>query len=300
MNSLRFSQAVTDPSISRAFLTILLTVLCLLFGNGKSNAGQQPTNTSTSAAIPSKREGTAGRVRVAEGEYKVLDDDGIGPYLPAVYGFSESWTLWRLADGSFEVEGTRRYRSPSYESHNNEFSIHLSPEFRVLDLREFRKLRWRPDSGPLSCDFLPGGIACTSNAKDATHNVSLNLSMKEPFGFMWPISAFSLGSITRYAAHDSRKATPVELVRVEEASRSDPALATILSGDLKYIGEEKITFADRQWLADKFELKMPLHSPFMIWTSPQGLLLGFVSENNNKTLTQQGMKLVSFRQWKDF
>lgn len=297
MNSFRFSQAVTNTS-SRSCLAILLIALCLLFGNGKSNAGQQPANTS--AASISKEEGTTARVRVAEGEYKVLDDDGIGPYLPAIYGFSESWTLWRLADGSFEVDGTRSYRSPSYESHNNEFSVHLSPEFRVLGLKEFRKLRWRQDSGPLSCDFLSGKIACTSNAKDATQNVSLTLSMKEPFGFMWPISAFSLGSVTRYAVHEFGKATPVELVRVEEASRADPALATILSGDLKYLGQEKLTLADRPWLADKFELKMPLHSPFLIWTSAQGLLLGFAPENNNKTLTQQGMKLVSFRQWKDF
>ena len=81
-------------------------------------------------------EATANRVRVAEGEYKVLTKDGIGPFLPAVYGFSESWTLWRLADGTFEVNGTKSYRSPSYESHSVQFVAHLSSDFRVLQLKE--------------------------------------------------------------------------------------------------------------------------------------------------------------------
>jgi hypothetical protein len=117
---------------------------------------------------------------------------------------------------------------------------------------------------------------------------------------MWAISAFSLGSVTCSAVHEPKNVTPVELVRVEEASGADPVLATILSGEMKYIGQEDLFLAGRKWRADKFELKIPLHAPFVIWTSPQGLLLGFAPENNNKTLSEAGMQLVTFRQWQEF
>jgi hypothetical protein len=190
-----------------ASLRIALSAFYLLSVCQSSSAGESLSGMLAAQAVaaPSGAETTANRVRLAEGEYKVLTEYGIGPFLPAVYGFSESWTLSRLADGTLEVNGTRSYRSPSYESHSIQFVTHLSSDFRVLQLKEFRKLRWRHDSGPITCDFVPGKITCTSNAKDAAQNVSLNLSMKEPFGFMWPISAFSLGSVTHSAVHDPRR-----------------------------------------------------------------------------------------------
>ena len=96
----------------------------------------------------------SGSTRVAEGEYKVLSQAGIGSFDLAVYDFTESWTLWRLKNGTLEVTGTRNYRSPADEPHSDNFEAYLSDNFRVLKLREFRTLRWRPNSGPLSCDFL--------------------------------------------------------------------------------------------------------------------------------------------------
>ena len=302
MRLLAQSHTVTDLKSLRIPLNVFLPVLYLLLACQAANAGAplKCMLATQAVATPSNAEATTNRVRVAEGEYRVLTEDGIGPFLPAVYRFSESWTLWQLADGTLEVNGIRSYRSPSYESHSIQFVAHLSSDLRVLQLTEFRKLKWRYDSGPITCDFLPSKITCTSNAKDAAHNVSLNLSMKEPFGFMWPISVFSLSSVTRSAVHDPTKVTPVELVRVEEASRADPALATILSGEMKYIGQEDLSLAGRKWRAEKFELKVPLHAPFLIWTSPEGLLLGFAPENNNKTLSETGMQLVSFRQWQEF
>lgn len=295
-------RTVTNLSSLRIALNVLVSAFYLLSVCQSSSAGESLSGMLAAQAVaaPSSPETTANRVRLAEGEYKVRTEFGIGPFLPAVYGLSESWTLSRLADGTLEVNGTRSYRSPSYESHSIQFVTHLSSDLRVLQLKEFRKLRWRHDSGPITCDFVPGKIRCTSNVKDAAQNVSLNLSMNEPFGFMSPISAFSLGSVTRSAVHDPKKVTPVELVRIEEASRADPVLATILSGDMKYIGHDELLLAGRKWRADKFELKVPLHAPFVIWTSPEGLLLGFAPENNNKTLSEAGMQLVSFRQWQEF
>ena len=76
-------------------------------------------------------------------------------------------------------------------------------------------------------------------------------------------------------------------------------MATILSGHLKYLGSEELTLADHKWRADKFELKVPLHAPFLLWTSPEGLLLAFAPETKNKILSGDGMVLVRFQQWTD-
>ena len=144
---------------------------------------------------------SAGRVRVAEGEYQIFretDDGGVGPFALMVYNFHESWTLWKLPDGSFDVEGERNYESPMDAQQHSQFSVHLSSAFRVLGLKELRPLRWRSDSGPLTCDFLPAELVCSSNAKDPAQNIRLDLPMHSDYGFLWPISAFSLSGITRF------------------------------------------------------------------------------------------------------
>lgn len=242
------------------------------------------------------------RVRVAAGEYQVLqgaNDGGIGAYAPSVYNFRESWTLWRLADGSFEAEGEREYESPRDESHYNQFSVHLSPDFRTVGVKEFRKLRWKPDSGPLSCEFQPAEMICTSSAKDPSQSVNLNVPMKDAYGFLWPISAFSLSNITRRAAKIRDKLTPVQLVTVEEPNPQNPVFVSILDGNLKYVAEDELTLAGKKWLADKFELKVPLHPAFIIWTSPEGLLLRFAPESKNMQATE-GLELVHFQQEANF
>jgi hypothetical protein len=295
--------ATTPPRLIRRFnFAVVIAAFCL-FPNGQgstSNLSPHQIAVAQDATGQNPELGTAAETRVAEGEYKVLTENGIGPFAPAVYGFSETWTLWRLTDGSFEARGTRTYRSPSDEPHSNEFSVHLSPSFSVLGVKEYRKLLWRRDSGPLSCDFLKGKIACTSNARNAAQNVTLDLAMDNAYGFMWPISAFSLSGITRSASHDAKMMTPVDLVRVEETSSADPIMATILSGHLKYLGAEDLTLADHKWRADKFELKVPLHAPFLLWTSSEGLLLAFAPETKNKSLSGDGMVLVRFQQWLEF
>jgi hypothetical protein len=242
------------------------------------------------------------RVRVTAGEYQVLQGAnaaGIGSYAPGVYNFRESWTLWRLADGSFDVEGEREYESPKDELHSNRFSVHLSPDFRTLGVKEFRKLHWRPDSGPLSCEFQPTEMICTSSAKDPSQSVNLNVPMNDAYGFLWPISAFSLSNITRRTAKIHDKLTPVQLVTVEEPSPRNPVFVSTLDGNLKYLTEEEITLAGKKWRADKFELKVPLHPAFIIWTSPEGLLLRFAPESKS-TQAAEGLQLVHFQPGANF
>jgi hypothetical protein len=69
---------------------------------------------------------------------------------------------------------------------------------------------------------------------------------------------------------------------------------------LTYLGQEGLLLADHKWRADKFELKVPLHAPFLLWTSPEGLLLAFAPETKNKIPSGGGMVLVRFQQWMEF
>jgi hypothetical protein len=254
-----------------------------------------------SAAL-SHQENTSQKVRVAEGQYRVYKQTnagGIGPFATGVFNFTESWTLWRSADGSWEVEGNREYESPSDDAHNNRFTVHLSPDFRVARLEEFRTLRWRPNSGPLSCEFLPARLICKSGV-ELDRNTLLDLPLKDAYGFLWPISAFSLSHITRFAPRTPMSVIPVQMLSVDEPSMENPLSASVPTGQLKYLGHESITVADRKWLADKFELNVPLHAPFLIWTSPAGLLLDFAEEDNQGRQREQGINLVHYQQFADF
>ena len=272
--------------------------LCLSFHVRLSASDNLATGIALAQQAPeqSRKSGISGRTRVAEGEYKVLSQAGIGSFVAAVYDFRETWTLWRLEDGTFEVSGTRSYSSPADEPHSDNFEARLSAGLSVTQIKEFRRLRWRPDTGPLTCDFLPGKIACTANSKDKTQNLTLDVPVQVAAGLLWPISAFSLSSITRSASHDPKTITPVELLTFEEISGADPVFTTTLSGYLKYLGQEKLLLADREWLADKFELKVVTHPPFLLWTSSQGLLLAFAYEKGGDKLSQEGMMLASFHE----
>ena len=92
----------------------------------------------------------------------------------------------------------------------------------------------------------------------------------------------------------------MQLLSLDEPDKEHPIYASVLDGSLQYLGEEELTVAGQKWRADKFELKVPTHLPFLIWTSPQGLLLAFADENQQKTLADQGMKLIRFKQWSKF
>ena len=105
------------------------------------------------------------RNRVASGEYRIVaetNEGGIGPFAPGIHNFRESWTIWRASDSGLEVEGERDYESPNGKLHTDKFYIRMSSAFRILGVREFKKLRWRPDCGvhpnvlPRLCPSLPG------------------------------------------------------------------------------------------------------------------------------------------------
>jgi hypothetical protein len=244
-----------------------------------------------------------GRVKIAEGEYAIVEQTDLGasgPFGEEVYDFHETWTIWRTGSGEYEVEGKRQFESPKDSPHDDNFLVRLSRDLTVIELKEFSKLKWRTDSGPLSCEFLANDLHCSSNAHDPGQEVDLHVPTQHPFGLLWPVSAFSLSGITHEAERDINRAAQVQLASIEQPDEQNPVEITILDGQLRYLGEESIELAGENWRAHKFSLKVSLHPEFLIWTSSKGLLLSLAVEHAHKNWSEEGMKLVRFRKWADF
>lgn len=281
----------------RFFWFVILVALVTCSLAAATNQKETPQGNAVAAKPPSEP------VMVAQGEYKIYrqtSDGGIGPFNPALHDFAESWTLWRLADGTLQVEGNRTYEAPQFEAHKDGFKVHLSADFKILRLTEYKKLQWRPDSGPLTCDFRPGALDCNSGAQDPAQEIRLHLPLKSAYGFLWPISAFSMSNITRFPHREPGDEIPVSMLTVDEPGPENPVLMSALQGNLQFLGQDQITVAGHKWQADKFKLKVALYPPFIIWTSRQGLLLDLTLENNADRMTERGMDLIRFEQFSDF
>jgi len=294
------SAAVCDsyvaPGLILFFLAAASFVLVGSLASGKSNR----TQTQQASVGASK---SALKLKLAEGEYAVTtqyNQGGVGPFDPEVYDFHEYWTLWRTADGGYEVEGRREFESPKYEFHSNRFSVRLTRDWRLESLAEFAKLRWRADSGPLVCNVETTELHCTSNAKDPSQLVKVDMTLDHPFGFLWPISPFSLASIANAGERIPRKMTPVQVITIEEPSPANPVDPIVINGDLRYLRRVDVTAAGRKWRANEFELKAVLHPKFLILTAPEGFLVDLIVEGHVPGIPVAEMKLVRYKQYADF
>jgi hypothetical protein len=259
--------------------------------------GQRSPTTPALSAV------AATRMKIAEGEYAIYEQangGAFGPIGEEVYDFHESWTLWRIEKGQYRVEGERKFESPRYAAHTNRFLVELSRDMSIIRVTEFAHLKWSRDSGPLSCEFLVKELHCNSGARDPHQSIDLHIPMEDPFGFLWPVSPFSLSSLTRESERDTARGTPVQLLSIEQPSPTLPIHPMILSGQLQYLGEENIEAAGQKWRAHKFSLKVALHPQYLIWTSSRGLLLALAIEHPDTNWPQEGMKLVRFKKWADF
>jgi hypothetical protein len=224
----------------------------------------------------------------------------VGPFGEEVYDFHETWTIWRTETGSYEVDGNRRFESPKGTPHDNRFFVRLSRDLTVIEMTEFANLKWRQDSGPLSCEFLSNELHCSSGGTERGKQVDMHIPMQHPFGLLWPISAFSISGIVRQAERDPAHPTEVQLASIEQPSNEDPVDVTALSGQLRYLGRDDLELAGARWHAYRFSLKPALQPQSVVWVSSRGLLLSLAVEHPHKDWSQEGMKLVSFQKWADF
>jgi hypothetical protein len=246
---------------------------------------------------------SAERTKVAEGEYVVVEGangGAIGPFGEEIYNFHEIWTLWRTVKGTYEVEGERKFESPKEVARSDRFVAELSRDLTISRVTEYGRLKWRRDSGALTCEFLRSALRCSSNAKSPDQSLQLNTPMDKPFGFLWPISAFSLSSITRAAERDRNRPTRVQLVSIEQPSREVPVMPMILDGRVRYLGEDNIHIDGQPRRAYKFSIKAMLSPELIVWTSPKGLLLGVAVQHEGKDWPEESMKLLHLHEFTGF
>jgi hypothetical protein len=239
------------------------------------------------------------RTRVAEGEYKVTieGDLGCGPIETEIFHFAESWTLWRTAAG-YDLEGHRTYESPRDKIHDDRFVAKLAPDLRLVSTKEFARLVFRRDSGPLTCEFLPQQLRCDSGAKDPANGVDVEYAMDHPYSLIWPLSAFSLAGLTRVAPSQVNKPVPIQVVQLEEISDVLPILAIRSDGLIRYLGQAQNSFevSGQSWHPNVYELTASPVRKMTIWTTPEGLLL--LAERPN--WPKGRMELVKFTKFADF
>ena len=242
--------------------------------------------------------------QVAQGEYAILKPSGGGvldPYQQEVYNFHESWTLSRTDNGQYRVEGVRRFESPKDDPHANRFVAELTRDLTILRIKDYEKLRWVKDSGPLSCEFLTARLDCSSGGSDPKREIRMHTPMQHPYGILWPVSPFSFTGITRQVERDRANATRVDLIRIEQPAMNNPVQATILEGPLRYLGDETITAAGKKWPAHKFSLKVPMNPEYFLWTSrSRGLLLLLSVRNENSDQIEEGIRLERFESSEEF
>lgn len=284
----------------------LVAVLYLFAAIGGQNIGSVSATASEPHPAWRMHAGSAPdgeRTKIAEGEYTIVEQangGAIGPFEQEVYNFKESWTLWRVAKGDYHVEGVRTFDSPEYEQHTNPFAVELSRDLTVLSVTEFARLRWVPNSGPLSCEFLPNDLHCSSGGSDPQKRIELRTHLTDPYGLLWPVSPFSLTGIARQVERDPNRPIQVDLITIEQPTPAHPVEPTVLMGPLSYLGKEDIDAAGRKWHADKFSIKVPFHPEFLLWTSPRGLLLALAMEHEHKNWPDEGLRLSRFQGPADF
>lgn len=225
--------------------------------------------------VPHTRAQESDRIIVAQGEYRVRvqGDLGAGPIQKQVFHLSETWSLWRTAAG-YDVEGHRTYEFPRGRLRVDRFIAKVSPNLQLVSVKDFAPLVFSPDSGPLSCDLRPRLFHCDSGAKDREQVVEINLALDKPYTLMWPLSAFSLASITRAASTEGRPVA-VQVVQLEEISKRLPLLAIRSDGRIQYLGtgETLLAVSGKSWHPNVYRLTVPRVGEITIWTSPEGLLL---------------------------
>jgi hypothetical protein len=276
------------------WLVLPTLILCLFATFGRPPHAQEKAGSGT------RPDQKAARTKIAAGEYADVEEGNsgaVGPFGEEVYNFGETWTLWRAAKDQYEIEGERRYESPRDLQQTGQFRATLSRDFTLLHITELARLRWRPDAGPLVCDFRPRELFCSASAREP---IELRVPMQYPYAVLWPISPFSLGGLTREAERYPNRVAPVQFVVIEQPSSEAPLRTTILGGEMRYLGQEKLVTAGQTWPAFKFSFTAATRAPFLIWTSTKGLLLAVTVEHEHKNWPQEGIRLVRIEKSEDF
>jgi hypothetical protein len=240
------------------------------------------------------------QTKIADGEYELYEQpvsDAGGPFREAVYNIHETWTLSRVDQGAYEVQG--RFESLSGRGNSSPFLFELSPDMAVVSVKEYAKLRYVQGAGPLTCEVLPLQLHCSADLSEGKKAVDSRTTLEDPYAVLWPISPFSLGPITRQAKANPDKPLNIELVTIEQPNAENPVETTTVRGPLSYVGDEQLV-AGQKWAAQKFSLKVGTNREYLIWTSQKGMLLALAVQHAHRNWREEGIRLAHFHSYADF
>lgn len=274
-------------------LAVILLAICL---EGQTNSTNTPKFSKISNLPPVQAD--AEPIEIAEGEYAIFNEyGGVGPVDAEIYNFHEDWSLSSTPDGKYEVEGTREFESPKDFPTEIHFLVRLSHQLQLTEAREDTSLIWVLRSAPLTCVFRPQQLLCAASGHDPEKNADVSLALDKPYAFSWPLSAFSLAALTSRLDRHPGRSIEVQFVDIEQPSSELPIMPIITNGTLRFIGQENIFAAARNWEADKFELQAfmsPLPRKSLLWISKGGLLL--VLEDERANGAKGRLELIRFEQ----
>jgi hypothetical protein len=238
------------------------------------------------------------RTIVAQGEYRVRmpGDLGAGAVQTRVFHLTETWSLWRTAAG-YDLGGYRTYEFPRGKLHVDRFIAKLSGNLELISVTDFAQLVFRPDAGPVSCDLRPRLLRCDSGWKERQQLVEVRLIPGRPCGLIWPLSAFSLASLTHAASIDGRPVA-VQTVQLEQISKRLPVLAMRSDGVMRYVGKSEgtLSVSGKSWQPNVYRLSVPRIGEITIWTSQEGILLAAQLANRPGAT----LELVKYAQFAGF
>lgn len=238
--------------------------------------------------------------KIAEGEYAVSspEDLGVGPLETKVFHFHETWTLWWVSDGFYQLEGGRTYDSPKDEPREEDFQAVLSPKFELQKVVLRSHLRFVRDSGPfLTCTGNVSEFVCDSGGKDPVHTRHVRLDESGPYAIIWPISVFSMGHVAFLASEQETKPLKIGLIQIKEIDPVLPIMTIQSSGTIQYLGRSAVayTISGTSWLPRVFRLSSETTRNLYIWTSTEGIVLAIQSQSPAVTI-----QLIRFTQFAPF
>jgi hypothetical protein len=100
------------------------------------------------------------------------------------------------------------------------------------------------------------------------------------------------------ASQPEEQSVPVDLVTINQLSKSVPVLTIQSTGSIRYLGESNVKFtaSGTDWFPRVFELRSGRTQTVHIWTSAEGLVLAVEQTQWPKTT----VRLVSFEPFAEF
>lgn len=200
------------------------------------------------------------RKKVADGEYVMLREETY-PSFTKIVEIRESWSLWELGDDGYEIDSLWVVNSPQ-ETFRTKTWIELSPGFHPTQTRGLGTIR----ETDLTCRFGEREVRCR------TGNEEPRISVDMPYDLYLSVPWF-VSSILRRPGVDHNRPMPVKLLIMDRGGPKSELGFGEFEGQVRYLGEESITAAGREFWSRKYELKADPFPGWLVWLSPDGIAL---------------------------